>query len=59
MFAALRARGLDEGALARIEAPVGAPIGAESPAEIAISILASVVASHKGVARVGAAQSEA
>jgi xanthine dehydrogenase accessory factor len=49
MFARLRARGVPEGALARIEAPLGARIGAESPGEIAVSIVAGVIAHHKGV----------
>ncbi|MBI4231410.1 MAG: XdhC family protein [Planctomycetes bacterium] len=37
----LRALGVPEDRLARIECPVGLPIGAESPAEIALSIVAS------------------
>ena len=40
----LRARGLDEGALGRIHAPIGLAIGAQSPAEIAVAILAEIVA---------------
>lgn len=48
MFAQLRARGVDDAALARVEAPLGVPIGAESPAEIAVSILASIIQHHKG-----------
>jgi xanthine dehydrogenase accessory factor len=43
MFAALRARGVSEDALARVRCPVGLDIGAESPAEIALSIAAEIV----------------
>jgi xanthine dehydrogenase accessory factor len=43
MFAALRARGVSETALARVHTPVGEPIGAESPPEIAVSIVAEIV----------------
>ncbi len=38
----LRARGLDEAALARIHAPIGLSIGAVSPPEIAVAILAEI-----------------
>jgi xanthine dehydrogenase accessory factor len=47
MFAKLRERGVDEGALGRIEAPLGLSIGAETPAEIAVSILGSIIQHHK------------
>jgi xanthine dehydrogenase accessory factor len=47
MFAKLRERGVDELALARIEAPLGLAIGAETPAEIAVSILGSIIQHHK------------
>jgi xanthine dehydrogenase accessory factor len=47
MFAKLRERGVDEVALARIEAPLGLAIGAETPAEIAVSILGSIIQHHK------------
>ncbi len=47
MFRRLRARGVEEAALARVVAPVGLPIGAETPAEIAVSILAQIIASVK------------
>jgi xanthine dehydrogenase accessory factor len=47
MFAKLRERGVDEAALARIEAPLGLAIGAETPAEIAVSILGSIIQHHK------------
>ena len=50
MFRRLRARGIEEKALARVVAPVGLPIGAESPAEIAVSIMAQVIQSVKGIA---------
>jgi xanthine dehydrogenase accessory factor len=48
MFSRLRARGVTEAQLARIEAPLGLAIGAESPAEIAISIFGSIIRQHKG-----------
>jgi xanthine dehydrogenase accessory factor len=38
----LRAGGLEEGAIARLHAPVGLDIGARSPAEIAVSVMAQV-----------------
>ncbi|MFN3972320.1 MAG: XdhC family protein [Gemmobacter sp.] len=38
----LRAAGMDEAALARLNAPVGLDIGAKSPAEIAVSIMAQI-----------------
>jgi xanthine dehydrogenase accessory factor len=44
MFRRLKARGIDEAALARVVAPVGLPIGAETPAEIAVSILGQIIA---------------
>lgn len=44
LFAALRARGVKESALARVRSPVGVAIGAERPAEIAVSIVAEIVA---------------
>ncbi|MDJ1158389.1 XdhC family protein [Chelatococcus sp. SYSU_G07232] len=42
--ARLAAAGFDEGAIARIRAPIGLSIGAVSPAEIALSILGEIVA---------------
>jgi xanthine dehydrogenase accessory factor len=39
----LRALGFDEGALRRIQAPVGLPIGAKTPAEIAVAVLAQII----------------
>ncbi len=47
MFVRLRARGITDDELARVEAPVGIPIGSESPAECALSILGSVVRQHR------------
>jgi xanthine dehydrogenase accessory factor len=44
----LRARGVDEGQLARIRAPIGLAIGAQSPAEIAVAILAEAIAALRG-----------
>lgn len=41
--AALRAEGLDEAQLARIQAPVGLDIGAETPEEIALAVMAEIV----------------
>jgi xanthine dehydrogenase accessory factor len=43
MFHRLKARGVTDAELERVEAPLGVPIGAESPAEIAVSIAASVI----------------
>jgi xanthine dehydrogenase accessory factor len=46
---ALRAKGVAEDVIARIQSPVGLDIGARTPAEIALSILAGLVAvRHKG-----------
>jgi xanthine dehydrogenase accessory factor len=41
---ALRAKGVPQGVIARIQSPVGLDLGAVTPAEIALSILAGVVA---------------
>ncbi|WMS44260.1 XdhC family protein [Acuticoccus sp. MNP-M23] len=38
------AKGFDDAAMGRINAPIGLPIGAASPAEIAVSVLAEVIA---------------
>ena len=45
---ALRAKGVSEDVIARIQSPVGLDLGAVTPAEIAISILAGIVAVRHG-----------
>jgi xanthine dehydrogenase accessory factor len=45
---ALRAKGVQEDVIARIQSPVGLDIGARTPAEIALSILAGLVAIRRG-----------
>jgi xanthine dehydrogenase accessory factor len=45
---ALRARGMAEGDVVRIQSPVGLDIGARAPNEIALSILAGLVAVRRG-----------
>jgi xanthine dehydrogenase accessory factor len=45
---ALRAKGVEESIIERIQSPVGLDIGAATPGEIAISIMAGVVASRRG-----------
>jgi xanthine dehydrogenase accessory factor len=45
---ALRAKGVPEDVIARIQSPVGLDIGARTAEEIALSILAGVVASRRG-----------
>jgi len=47
---ALRAKGVDEAVIARIQTPVGLDIGARTPEEIALSILAGLVAVRRGAA---------
>ncbi len=47
---ALRAKGVDESVIARIQTPVGLDIGARTPEEIALSILAGLVALRRGAA---------
>ena len=44
----LAAAGIDEAALARIDAPAGIPIGALGPAEIALSVSAGMVRALRG-----------
>jgi xanthine dehydrogenase accessory factor len=44
----LREAGLDEGSIARIQAPCGLDVGARTPSETAISILAEVIAVRTG-----------
>jgi xanthine dehydrogenase accessory factor len=45
---ALRAKGVSEEVLARIQSPVGLDLGAVTPSEIALSILAGIVAIRRG-----------
>jgi xanthine dehydrogenase accessory factor len=45
---ALRAKGVPEAVISRIQSPVGLDIGAKTPAEIAVSILSGVVAVRRG-----------
>ncbi|MGZ6300348.1 MAG: XdhC family protein [Candidatus Limnocylindria bacterium] len=45
---ALRARGVSEDVIARIQTPVGLDIGARTPEEIALSVLAGLVAIRRG-----------
>ncbi len=45
---ALRARGMADERIARIQSPVGLDIGAQTPAEIALAILAGLVAVRRG-----------
>jgi len=45
---ALRAKGVPEEVIARIQSPVGLDLGAVNPAEIALSILAGLVAQRRG-----------
>ncbi len=45
---ALKAKGLDDSVIGRIQSPIGLDIGAVTPAEIALSILAGLVAMRRG-----------
>ena len=45
---ALRAKGVSEDVIARIQSPVGLDLGARTPEEIALSILAGLVAVRRG-----------
>ncbi len=45
---ALRAKGVGEEVIARIQSPVGLDLGGVTPAEIAVSILAGLVATRRG-----------
>jgi xanthine dehydrogenase accessory factor len=44
----LRAKGVGEDVIARIQTPVGLDLGSKTPAEIALSILAGLVAARHG-----------
>ncbi len=46
--AALRQRGFDEAAIARVHRPIGLDIGSRSPAEIAVATLAGLLADRNG-----------
>jgi xanthine dehydrogenase accessory factor len=48
MFHRLKARGITDAELERVDAPLGVPIGAITPAEIAVSIAASVIRHRRG-----------
>ena len=45
---ALRAKGVPDEVIARIQSPVGLDLGSRTPQEIALSILAGLVAVHRG-----------
>jgi xanthine/CO dehydrogenase XdhC/CoxF family maturation factor len=45
---ALRAKGVPEEVIARIQSPVGLDLGSRTPQEIALSILAGLVAVRRG-----------
>src|SRR5207237_838442 len=45
---ALRAKGVPEAVIGRIQSPVGLDLGAKTPEEIALSILAGLVAIRRG-----------
>jgi xanthine dehydrogenase accessory factor len=47
-IAALRERGLDDDAIARLHSPIGLDLGASTPEETAVSIMAEVIASRTG-----------
>jgi xanthine dehydrogenase accessory factor len=47
LYAALRAQGVSEEALARVHCPIGLAIGAETPEEIAVSIVAECIAHRR------------
>ena len=49
MFARVKERGVTDGELGNVHAPLGLDIGAESPAEIAVSIMGGVIAHHKAL----------
>lgn len=47
VFAALRARGVSDAALARVHAPAGIDLGAQQSEEIALSVMAEIVATRR------------
>ena len=47
--------GIDDRALATIQAPIGLAIGAQSPAEIAVAVLAEVIAALRSRGKEAAA----
>ena len=48
LLEALRAKGVPEAVINRIQSPVGLDLGSKTPGEIAVSILAGVVAVRRG-----------
>ncbi len=57
MERALRQAGLREGAMERVECPMGLAIGAESPAEIALAVIAGILRQERLGARAAATRS--
>ncbi len=50
-LARLRARGIDEAALARLHAPIGLALGASTPREVAVAVAAEIMAGARGERR--------